>query len=149
RVAMMERVPEPELMLDEEQALAYARADFAEPHRRCVELLLEKHPDLPPTGRALDLGCGPGDMTMRVAAALPAWTIDAIDGSRAMLALARAAAAEAGARSRVRFREAVIPRDEMPGREYDLLFSNSLLHHLVDPLALWSAIDRHGKRGSF
>ena len=66
----MQRRPEPELMDDEAQALAYARADFAEPHDRFVALLRERVGA--PAGRALDLGCGPGDVTFRVARAFPA-----------------------------------------------------------------------------
>jgi trans-aconitate methyltransferase len=145
----MERVPEPELMLDETQAVAYASADFAEPHNRCVDLLSKKHPDLPSHGRALDLGCGPGDMTVRLARALPAWTIDALDGSPVMLDLAREAAARNGVQSRLRFSEAVIPHGAPPDTGYDLIFSNSLLHHLEEPRALWSGLIRWGRPGSF
>ena len=38
---LMERQPEPELMLGEEQARAYAEADFEEAHSRFAELLKE------------------------------------------------------------------------------------------------------------
>jgi SAM-dependent methyltransferase len=145
----MDRIPEPELMLDEAQARAYASADFAEPHDRCVDLLRAKLRELPPSGRALDLGCGPGDMTLRLARALPGWSIDAVDGSPAMLDLAHGAAAEAGIESRVRFHRAVLPRDPLPGRDYQLVFSNSLLHHLADPMDLWSAVRRAGMPGAF
>jgi trans-aconitate methyltransferase len=141
----MERIPEPELMLDEAQARAYASADFDAPHRRCIELLLEKHAALPGQGRALDLGCGPGDMTLRLARALPGWDIDALDGSPAMLALARDAAAGAGVGPRLTYREARLPDAEPPRRPYDLLFSNSLLHHLARPDALWSVLRRWGR----
>lgn len=138
----MERVPEAELMLDPEQALAYARADFAEPHGRCVALLAAKLPALPARGRALDLGCGPGDITLRLAVLLPHWSIDALDGSPAMLALAREAATAAGVGERVRFVDAVLPIDAPPRTDYDLVFSNSLLHHLADPAVLWNAVIR-------
>jgi SAM-dependent methyltransferase len=89
----MERIPEPELMDDEAQARAYAEADFEEPHSRFVAQLRERLPDLPVAGTALDLGCGPGDVTLRVAHAFP-------------------------------------------------VFSNSLLHHLRDPLVLWQCVGR-------
>ena len=52
----MERIPEPELMDEAEQAAAYARADFEEPHSRFIALLSEKLEALPATGFALDLG---------------------------------------------------------------------------------------------
>lgn len=138
----MERVPEPELMLDDAQALAYARADFEEPHERFVALLCEKLPELPATGAALDLGCGPGDVTLRVARQLEGWTVDGLDGSPAMLALARDAATRGGLARRVRFETAHLPAGSPPRERYDLVFSNSLLHHLADPAVLWSASRR-------
>jgi len=143
----MERVPEPELMLDDAQARAYASADFDAPHSLCIEHL-QRRCTLPGRGRALDLGCGPGDITLRVARALPHWRIDALDGSPAMLELAAVAARRAGLESRVRFCRALLPRDPAPHHDYDLIVSNSLLHHLADPAVLWSAVRRHGRAGA-
>jgi ubiquinone/menaquinone biosynthesis C-methylase UbiE len=141
----MERVPEPELMLDDAQARAYATADFSEPHGRYIELLRARLAGLPAAGRALDLGCGPGDVTIRLARALPGWTVDALDGSSAMLDLARRALIESDVGSRVQLYQAVIPGGDLPHAHYDLLASNSLLHHLADPQALWSTIARLGR----
>src|SRR6476661_6427162 len=106
----MERVPESELMLDDAQARAYAGADFDAPHTVCMEQLQERCA-LPLRGRALDLGCGPGDITLRLARALPGWQVDALDGSQPMLDLALAAAQRAGLDSRVRFYRAILPHD--------------------------------------
>ena len=145
----MERVPEPELMLQKGQARAYASADFKEPHDLFIGLLRERLCGLPPHGCALDLGCGPGDITLRFARAFPGWTIDAIDGSPPMLDLARRAAVRDGVQSRVHFCETLIPQGEPPRRGYDLLFTNSLLHHLAEPGALWSTLIRWGKGESF
>ena len=51
----MERIPEPELMNDAEQARAYSEADFSEPHNHFVQLMIEKMgSEL--RGEALDLG---------------------------------------------------------------------------------------------
>src|SRR5690606_5113430 len=90
RAATMQRIPEPELMLDPNQARAYAEADFSEPHTQFVAQLLERVGPLPAQGRALDLGCGSGDVTLRVARALPGWRLLGLDASPAMLKLARA-----------------------------------------------------------
>ncbi|HET9234400.1 MAG TPA: SAM-dependent methyltransferase, partial [Candidatus Eisenbacteria bacterium] len=58
----MERIPEPELMTEDEQARAYAQADFEEAHSRFIALFRETFPEVS-EGTALDLGCGPGDIT--------------------------------------------------------------------------------------
>jgi len=144
----MQRIPEPELMDDAAQALAYARADFAAPHDRFVALLCERTRGAELRGRALDLGCGPGDITFRVATALPQLAIDAVDGAEEMLALARDDAAKRGLSARVRFARVYLPDDAPPARDYALVYSNSLLHHLRDPAALWESAKRYGGRGA-
>ena len=144
----MKRVPEPELMLAEEQARAYAAADFQEPHDRFVALLQEKFPELPPSGHALDLGCGPGDISRRFARAYAAWAVDGIDGSPAMLKIGQRQIIQAGLSARIRLHQRVLPTDWAPQRTASLIFSNSLLHHLHDPLVLWNSIQQWGEKGA-
>ncbi len=144
----MDRAPEPELMDDASQARAYAEANFQEPHDRFVALLCERTGASGLRGWALDLGCGPGDVTFRVARALPQLAIDGVDGSDAMLALARADAERRGLAARVRFERAYLPDDRPPARGYALVYSNSLLHHLRDPAALWEFARKWGAPGA-
>jgi hypothetical protein len=54
----MERIPEPELMEDEEQVLAYGNADFTASNELFVNYILQHSGNR--FRRALDLGCGPG-----------------------------------------------------------------------------------------
>jgi SAM-dependent methyltransferase len=144
----MDRIPETELMLDPKQAVAYANADFAEPHDRFVALLRERLSGLASTGCALDLGCGPGDVTRRFARAFPGWSVDAVDGSAPMLDLGRSATANTGLDDRIRYHELRLPSEaEWPSR-FGLVFSNSLLHHLADPLVLWSSVARWAEPGA-
>lgn len=138
----MERTPEDELVIDEAQARAYAEADFDTPHSRFVTLLREKLPDLPARGLALDLGCGPADVTLCFARAYPAWEVDGVDASPAMLALARGAAQRAALALRVSFAIAHLPAPALPRPRYDLVFSKSLLHHLVDARGFWAWLRR-------
>ncbi len=135
----MERRPEPELMDEAEQARAYAAADFDEPHNHFVELLSDRLGPGAGRGRALDLGCGPGDISFRLAAARPGWAIEGVDGSRAMLELAEVDPRRAACRDRVTFTLARLPDEEPAGSAFELVLSNSLLHHLDDPLVLWRA----------
>jgi hypothetical protein len=61
----MQRRPEPELMDTVEQARAYAEADFSEPNALFLRLLAEQA-GRPGGRRALDLGCGPADIVIRL-----------------------------------------------------------------------------------
>ena len=129
-------------MLDEEQVRAYAEADFEAPHNYFMELLIARFNDLPQTGLALDLGCGSGDISRRFVALFPGWRIDGIDGSATMLAAARAMTPD---NTSIRYMDVRLP-DSPPGR-YDMIFSNSLLHHLANPAVLWSTIRDVANRG--
>ena len=136
----MLRITEPEIMDDEEQVRAYALADFEEAHSRFIDLLLAKLPSLPTTGRALDLGCGSGDITRRFALAFPGWKIDGIDGSQTMLKVAREMARDEGMDKRVNFIQVLLPAPPSRDFEYDLIFSNSLLHHMSEPAVFWASV---------
>src|SRR5579862_1455335 len=87
----MERIPEPELMDDPVQALAYTLADFSASHGKRVAIFQELFPSGFPTGAVLDLGCGSGDVLLRFARAFPRARFVGVDGSRPMVDLARRA----------------------------------------------------------
>lgn len=140
----MERIPEPELMDDPAQALAYAQADFSEPHDAFVGHFRQRFPAHAPV-RVLDLGCGPADVTCRFARVYPEAAILGIDGAPAMIELGRAALARARVEGRVRLLVARLPGADLPARHFDTVISNSLLHHLHDPDVLWQAIRTHAR----
>jgi len=138
----MQRTPEPELMDDPAQARAYAEADFDAPNTAFVSHL-EARLDLPVVGRVLDLGCGPGDILARLARRFPGWQLVGLDGSSAMLA--HAAVATAPYAGRVRLAVGLVPEGLPEAAPFDLILSNSLLHHLHAPEGLWRMIRRLGR----
>ncbi len=137
----MQRTPEPEeLMNDPAQALAYARADFAEANQLFVDLVARQAgEDL--RGMLLDLGCGPADIPIALAQRNPGLQIDALDGAPAMLELAREnILGSSVADDRIRLKCSYLPSSELPQRSYALVASNSLLHHLNDPMVMWQTV---------
>lgn len=134
----MKRTPEPELMDAPEQAAAYARADFDKPNSLFVNHLTDI---LGPEqgNRLIDLGCGPGDICIRIARQLRDWQITGLDAGPNMIALARKAVAEAGLDERIELVEAHLPEHGLTAR-FNAVVSNSLLHHLPDPMILWQSI---------
>jgi SAM-dependent methyltransferase len=138
-VKFIERIPEPELMDDPEQARAYANADFSEPHQAFVEHFAQYFPRHRPR-RVLDLGCGAADVTIRFARAHPGCELTGVDGAPAMLALARAAVTRLDLDYRVHLRELRLPDTTLARHAFDTVISNSLLHHLADPQVLWRTV---------
>ena len=144
----MERMPEPELMDDAVQAAAYAQADFEAPHARFVELFRETFPDERVRGTVLDLGCGPADITLRFVRAYPDCTMHGVDGAAAMLAYGRERIKREGLAERVRLIHGYLPGVVLSQAKYDAVISNSLLHHLRDPMVLWGAVKTHAQPGA-
>jgi 2-polyprenyl-3-methyl-5-hydroxy-6-metoxy-1,4-benzoquinol methylase len=142
----MQRIVEPEIMDDLLQVQAYADADFSEPNANFVDLLIQNHGEHI-QGQCLDLGCGPGDICYRMARQFPDLHITGVDGSRRMLESALQAAAWNEFSSRVTFEQHVLPSPNLSARQFDLITSNSLLHHLHDPQVLWQTISHSCKPG--
>jgi ubiquinone/menaquinone biosynthesis C-methylase UbiE len=144
----MNRIPEPELMLDEEQTRAYAAADFESAHSLYPKLFDELFPDRPSRALALDIGCGPCDVTIRFARANPGYRFHAVDGSAAMLKEARKSIRRHKLATRVKLIEGRVPDTALPAATYKVILSTSLLHHLQKPRALWQTIQRCSKPGT-
>jgi len=144
----LERVPEPELMLETDQALAYAEADFEDSHSVYPRLFQERFPQFPRNASVLDLGCGPCDVTWRFAHLAKGWRIDALDGSPAMLDQARRTLRRHRLQSRVRLIQGLLPSIEPPRKHYDVILATSFLHHLEDPANLWIAIRKYSRSGT-
>ena len=132
----MQRQPEPELMEGRQQVQAYADADFGAGDAHTLGLLtdlIDRTGALPPTPTLVDLGCGPGNITLRLAQVFPDARVIGVDGSEAMLAVAQRRAMELGLN--VDFRCCDLRC--LDGLQADLVSSNSLLHHLHQPDLLW------------
>jgi SAM-dependent methyltransferase len=149
RQIQMQRVLEPELMLDDEQASAYANADFESAHSLYPTLFAETFPSRSAKALVLDLGCGPCDVTIRFARANLGYTFHAVDGSAAMLKYGRQRLERnPDLARRIELIEGYIPDAPIPVTHYDVILSSSLLHHLPDPQALWTTVRQHARRGT-
>ncbi len=122
-------------MEDETQVLAYAAADFEEVNQGFLDRFREYFPEFT-EGHILDLGCGPGDIPVRFARALPSCRITGVDASEPMIELAGVAVKQAGLADRITFR-----CERFQGvsliEPVDAAVSNSLLHHVPNPLQFW------------
>lgn len=143
----MQRVLEPELMEDLGQVIAYAKADFEKPHNAFIKRIKSMVNQPTFYGKALDLGCGTGDISRRFAEAFPLCHIDAVDGSKPMIDYGLSTIGITLG-SRLNFIHGKLPETELPEQKYDIIFSNSLLHHLPDPKILWQVVKEHSKPGT-
>ncbi|ESS73897.1 methylase involved in ubiquinone/menaquinone biosynthesis [Methyloglobulus morosus KoM1] len=143
----MQRILELELMEDVDQVIAYAQADFEKPHNDFLQRLKTFVNEPTFNGKALDLGCGSGDISRRFASAFPFSKIDAVDGSKPMIDYALNSI-DPVLQLRLNFIHGKLPDTVLPESSYDIIFSNSLLHHLPNPQVLWQLIKKCSAPGT-
>jgi ubiquinone/menaquinone biosynthesis C-methylase UbiE len=97
--------------------------------------------------RGLDIGTGTGSIPVKMATRRPGLSIVGVDRSRNMLEEGRTLARAEGVARRVRFRLADGRRLPFPDGAFDLILSNSLLHHIPDPAPMLDEVTRVLKPG--
>ncbi len=141
----MQRIPEPFERLDDPQkAAAHAATAVTAPYEEFVRVFRQTFADEPVAGRVVDWGGGQGELAAAFAKAYPACRVDVVDAAEVMLAHGRRRLPAALA-DRVTFIHAYVPADPLPGRDYDCVLANSLLHHAPDPLLFWRTLAALGR----
>lgn len=137
------RRPEPEVMDAADEVEAYASAG-AQAYLDAVDnTLVDQVVSLGRTnGWLLDIGAGPGGIPLKIAARLPNLRVVGLDYSLNMIRAARLAAAKQGLTGRAHFLVGDAYRLAFPDTCFDLVISNSVLHHLVNPVALLDEMAR-------
>ena len=139
----MERTLEPEVMDTPEEAASYDAMDNSAANGAFVERLVE----LGAHGRMLDIGTGPGHIPLLLCAALAEGHVVGIDLARHMLEYAERHRAASPHADRLEFRLADAKGLDFPDDSFDTVFSNTILHHIPDPLPFLSEARRVLKPG--
>ena len=90
-------------------------------------------PYLRPGMRVLDVGCGPGSISLGIAEKIAPGQVVGIDFQESQIAQAKALAASRGQRN-VRFEVADVYQLPFPDGSFDAAFANTVLMHLNQPL---------------
>ena len=98
-------------------------------------------PRLQPGMRLLDVGCGPGTITLGLGVAVAPAEVIGVDLSETVLEQARVAASQAGARN-VRFERADATQLPYADSTFDAVFAHTLLEHVPDPLHVANELKR-------
>lgn len=167
----MDRILEPEIMNDGDADAAYARADFSDSNQAFADRLAAEFERAGASGRGrgfpqaksdadphaarregalriVDLGCGPADVTIRLARKLHRAQVVGVDGAEEMLRLAREAVQAAALSERIRLHLGRVPGLDLPEHGFDAVVSKDMLHHLPDPHVLWTECLRLGRPGA-
>lgn len=129
-MSQLPRILEPEAMETHDEAIAYDAMDHTEPNNAFVDRLVE----LNATGHMLDIGTGPGHIPLLVAERISTARIHAIDLSPIMLELAEQRRAASDFADRVTLQKVDAKSLPFDDASFDTVFSNTILHHIPDPI---------------
>ena len=135
----MKRILEPEVMDTCEEAEAYDAMDHTAVNIAFVERVVELGAN---QGHFLDLGTGPAQIPILLAQRCLKIRITGIDLSVNMLTLGEQHVAEAGVADRVTLEHVDAKALPYPDQSFDGVISNSIIHHLPDPLTAFREISR-------
>lgn len=139
---MLDRVLEPEVMDTERDALEYQAIDNTVVNLEFAERALGL---CPPEGHVLDVGAGPGDIAVIMARRAPQLRITAIDLADHMLVLAQRNVERAMLENRITVRRIDAKATGYPDATFDAVVSNSLVHHIPEPLSFFREVARVGR----
>ncbi len=138
----MERIPEPELMEKKEQVISYDEADFSEGEITLINqinhYLLEKNISLSEKDLIVDLGCGPGNISEKLAIRWPNTEVVGIDGSKEMILRAEHNKEISNNKKNLKNLRYICAdikdiksTNFLLKKKISLLVSNSLIHHIT------------------
>ncbi len=127
---MLQRILEPEVMDDAQEAWAYDAMDHSAVNENFVSDLLE-FCQLP--GCVLDVGTGTARIPILVCRHQPSVTMVACDASASMLEIARFNLKAANLENRIQLRLEDVKKLSFADGAFDCTVSNSLIHHLSEP----------------
>ena len=148
----MKRIPEPELMETPSQVKAYADADFSKSDSMVIKglenYLKKSGKTLNKNDLIIDVACGPGNISERIATNWPFVKVIGIDGSKQMLIQAEKKLLENPAKNLnyelIEINSIATDKKYFPFKAA-VLVSNSALHHFHCPLRFWDALKKIGK----
>ena len=134
----MDRILEPEVMDTWLEATAYDGMDFT----LVNTIFAEDAIDLDPHAiKILDAGTGTARIPILMCQKRPQYLITAVDLAQSMLIVTRKNIEATGLNQRIRLEQVDTKRMPYPDLEFDFIISNSLVHHLPEPLAFFTEVN--------
>lgn len=147
----LQREPEPEVMDSQEEVSAYSSAASQQHLDALDNTFVDRVLSLCPPERKLaalllDVGCGPGNISLKIAQRFSRVLIVGLDYSANMVHAARRAAAQLKLENRVFFTQSSAAQIPFADGAFDIVYSNSVLHHLSNPTKAFGEMFRVTKR---
>jgi ubiquinone/menaquinone biosynthesis C-methylase UbiE len=135
----MNRILEPEVMDTWLEATAYDAMDFTAVNTAFATdaIALDPH-----AIKVLDIGTGTARIPILMCQQRPQYLVTGIDLAQSMLIIGQRNVEAAQLTQRIRLERVDSKRMPYPDLEFDMVISNSLVHHIPEPLSLFQEIKR-------
>ena len=136
----MQRILEPEVMDSWEEATEYDAMDFTEINAAFVHRAIELVES--PTATILDAGTGTARIPILITQQRSQWQIIGIDMAESMLQIGRNNVENTGLQQQISLE--LVDAKHLPYQDgkFDMVISNSLIHHLPNPLPFLQELQR-------
>jgi ubiquinone/menaquinone biosynthesis C-methylase UbiE len=138
--ATLPRILEPEVMDSWEEAVEYDEMDFTEVNTAFAKSVLELGPNF--EANVLDVGTGTARIPLLIASRCPQWQIWGIDLAKSMLQLGMRHVKDAGLEQQILLETVDAKKMPYPDGQFQMVISNSLVHHLPEPLPFFHEVAR-------
>jgi ubiquinone/menaquinone biosynthesis C-methylase UbiE len=136
---MLDRVLEPEVMDNWQEATAYDAMDFSAINRDFALTAIDLHPQ---AVRVLDIGTGTAQIPIILCQEKSCYQVLGVDMAQSMLTLGRRNIEAAGLLQQIQLELADGKSLPYPNWDFDMVISNSLVHHLPDPRSFFQQVAR-------
>jgi ubiquinone/menaquinone biosynthesis C-methylase UbiE len=140
----IERILEPEVMDTWLEATAYDEMDFQAVNTAFATDAIELDPH---AVKILDAGTGTARIPILMCQQRSQYLFTAVDLAQSMLIIGQRNVESAQLTQRIRLDRVDTKRMPYPDLEYDMVISNSLVHHLPEPLSFFQEVKRLVKHG--
>jgi len=127
----MQRVTEPEVMDSPQEAIEYDAMDFLDVNTAFADRAIELGPR---QGLILDAGTGSARIPILICQRRPQWQIIGIDLAQSMLEVGQKNVEHSGLQHQIKLELVDAKQLPYPDAHFDMVVSNSLVHHLPNPL---------------
>jgi ubiquinone/menaquinone biosynthesis C-methylase UbiE len=138
---MLQRILEPEVMDSPAEAISYDAMDFTEVNNAFAQAAIAIAQPLA-QGLMLDAGTGTARIPTVIARQQPQWQIIGIDLAKSMLELGKRNIEQAGLQAQIQLECIDAKQMPYPDAYFDMVISNSIVHHLSDPIPFFRELQR-------
>lgn len=136
----MQRVLEPEVMDSWEEAVEYDAMDFTQVNTAFAQRAIQLNPQT--SARVLDAGTGTARIPILLCLERPQWQVFGVDLAKNMLQIGWQHVEQASLQNQIVLE--LLDAKQLPyeNQHFDMIVSNSLVHHLPDPLPFFRELKR-------